>query len=296
MKMLEEAFGARLERPATTLCAAWRLTRRDGMVFGFTDHDEDLDFAGTRFRAATGWTAGERDGASGLGAGAQGVEGGFSDAAIREEELERGSFDGAEVESFRVDWQAPERHHVLTDVFDLGEVTRFQGGFRAELRGLAARLDQPRGRFYRRRCDAVLGDRRCGVALAPWTREVEVVAAEDEVFTVRPPGEIAGGDRALFAQGSLVLAEGEAGLPLIGAAEGREAGTLRLFPARPPVRLPAAGARIALRAGCDRSFATCRDRFRNGANFRGFPHLPGADAALRVAKSDALHDGSPLVP
>ena len=30
-------------------------------------------------------------------------------------------------------------------------------------------------------------------------------------------------------------------------------------------------------AGCDKRFATCRDRFDNAVNFRGFPHIPGND-------------------
>lgn len=34
---------------------------------------------------------------------------------------------------------------------------------------------------------------------------------------------------------------------------------------------------ITAQAGCDKRFATCRDKFGNGVNFRGFPHLPGND-------------------
>jgi uncharacterized phage protein (TIGR02218 family) len=30
-------------------------------------------------------------------------------------------------------------------------------------------------------------------------------------------------------------------------------------------------------AGCDKSFATCRDVFNNVVNFRGFPSIPGND-------------------
>ena len=33
-------------------------------------------------------------------------------------------------------------------------------------------------------------------------------------------------------------------------------------------------------AGCDKRFATCRDRFANGGNFRGFPHIPGNDFVI----------------
>ncbi|WP_062217006.1 DUF2163 domain-containing protein [Aureimonas sp. D3] len=295
MKVLSDAFQARLKQPATTLASAWRLTRRDGAVFGFTDHDEDLQFAGTLFRARTGWTSGESETARGLSAGTEAVEGGFADEAIREEEVERGLFDGASVETFRVDWQEPA-HHVLMDSADLGEVTRGPGGFRAELRGLAARLDRQRGRTYRRRCDAVLGDRRCGVDLGPWTRPVDLVAGSAERLVIRPVEPIARADQGLFAQGRILLgASGEA-VPLRGLMDGAEVGTLLAFLARMPAQVPAIGSRLRLLAGCDRAFATCRDRFGNSVNFRGFPHLPGADAALNIAKSDGLHDGSPVVP
>jgi uncharacterized phage protein (TIGR02218 family) len=30
-------------------------------------------------------------------------------------------------------------------------------------------------------------------------------------------------------------------------------------------------------AGCDKRFETCRTKFANAVNFRGFPHLPGND-------------------
>ena len=39
----------------------------------------------------------------------------------------------------------------------------------------------------------------------------------------------------------------------------------------------AAGDTFTVTAGCDKRFATCRDRFANGINFRGFPHIPGND-------------------
>jgi uncharacterized phage protein (TIGR02218 family) len=43
----------------------------------------------------------------------------------------------------------------------------------------------------------------------------------------------------------------------------------------------AVGALVELIEGCDKIFATCRDRFANGENFRGEPHLPGADLLTR---------------
>ena len=35
-------------------------------------------------------------------------------------------------------------------------------------------------------------------------------------------------------------------------------------------------------AGCDKTHATCRKKFANAVNFRGFPHMPGNDFIIRM--------------
>lgn len=56
--------------------------------------------------------------------------------------------------------------------------------------------------------------------------------------------------------------------------------------------LPGDGFTIS--AGCDKHFETCRDRFANIANFRGFPHMPGNDFALSYPTSAEANDGESL--
>jgi hypothetical protein len=41
---------------------------------------------------------------------------------------------------------------------------------------------------------------------------------------------------------------------------------------------------VRLIPGCDKRFATCRDRFTNVHAFGGEPHVPGTDALLRYAQ------------
>ncbi len=41
---------------------------------------------------------------------------------------------------------------------------------------------------------------------------------------------------------------------------------------------PAIGDDVYIFPGCDKRLATCRDKFDNVRNFRGFPHIPGNDA------------------
>ena len=57
MRAVPDALKAHLAEDATTTCQAWRVTRRDGVVMGFTDHDHDLVFDDTSFLAAGGFEA-----------------------------------------------------------------------------------------------------------------------------------------------------------------------------------------------------------------------------------------------
>lgn len=290
MSGLSDEFRGRLSQPATTLAHAWRVTRTDGWAMGFTDHDEDLRFAGSVFSARTGWTAGEAETVPGLGAGTHAVDAALSADAIGEEDIAAGLFDGARVEVFRVDWQCPD-DHLLIDVADFGEITRGDVGITVELRGLAARLDRRHGRYYRRRCDAAFGDARCGVDAARWTR-VRRIGAIGDGRVVLEGGETF--DLGPYREGRLTVGGGP-GRAVADVRTG-EGGTLIVDGVQPLPPNWRVGDFAQLTAGCDRSFSTCRERYANGLNFRGFPHIPGTDAALAVAKSDGRHDGSAVVP
>ena len=69
--------------------------------------------------------------------------------------------------------------------------------------------------------------------------------------------------------------------------------TVSLWQAMPePI---AEGDSFVVTAGCDRRFSTCRDRFDNVLNFRGFPHIPGNDFLLRYAvDGEPGNDGASL--
>ena len=41
-------------------------------------------------------------------------------------------------------------------------------------------------------------------------------------------------------------------------------------------------------AGCRKSFGTCKTKFANLVNFRGYPHIPGSDVVTRYGVQGAL--------
>lgn len=296
MKRLPQGLAAHVATGETTLCRAWRVTCRDGFRLGLTEHDQRLVFDSTVFEPGTGFAATEASSASGLAAPGAEVRGGFSSEAITEADLAAGRYDGARVELFLVNWQAPEDQHVLVTVQEIGEVSRAGPGFSAELRSFAHRLQQPEGRIYNRRCDADLGDARCRVNMTVANRRVSAVVAQvlaaDHVAVSGLPDLVEGHFRLghlRFDAG--LLAGRRVAIEESGAAEG---GLVMLRLWLPLEARPAAGDAVTLTVGCDKSFATCREKFGNSLNFRGFPHMPGSDFAYSYVSGDSTHDGGVL--
>ena len=290
MRDIPEPIAAALAAGVTTLARCWRVSRRDGVELGFTDHDQNLAFGGLTYRAASGMTASAAEASLGLNVDGLEVVGALDDAGLTDADLVRGSYDGAKVELLLVDW-SDVANRVLLFSGVLGEVTREGRAFTAELRSLAAALNQPRGRLYQRACDAALVDGRCKVDLTLPEHRAEGVV--DAVVGVRGfTSEALDGRERIFERGRLVWTSGaNAG----ASAEARRHSEDFLELAEAPPMPIAEGDAFEVTAGCDKSFETCRTRFDNILNFRGFPQMPGNDWLTRQARQGEDLDGGRLV-
>lgn len=284
MKQLSADLQAHLDSGTTTLCWCWKLVRRDGVVQGFTDHDRNVVFDGVTYEAAAGFTASDIKDGVGLSVDNLEVSGALSSAALNENDLAAGVYDDAAISIYRVNWQAPEQR-VTMRVGSIGEVRRTGAGFTAEVRGLAHYLQQPKGRLYQLTCDADLGDARCGIDLeqAAWRGTGEIVEAlSARRFIVSGLDDF---DHDHFTRGLVQFTSGVAsGRGIEVKAHTKIAGvvTLDLWTALDAP--PEAGTTLTVTAGCDKRFATCKARFANGVNFRGFPVMPGNQYLTKVAR------------
>jgi uncharacterized phage protein (TIGR02218 family) len=264
---------AMLDIELTYLALCWRLVRRDGVALGFTSHDRPLLIDGLLHLARPGMTPSAVVLGDGLDTDAMEVAGALSAGALTAADLLAGRWDGARLHLLLVDWRDPDagRHVLATGT--LGEVAVGDGadaGFTAELVGPGAALAASAVETCSPECRAELGDARCRVSLRGRERMVALAGTRSD--RVRADGIVA----ADHAQGTLLVLDGPAaGLERRLIAE--DDGWLLLDE---PLAL-AAGTRVLLREGCDKRFATCRDRFGNAANFRGEPHVPGADLLIR---------------
>ncbi len=292
-----ETLHAHLATGATTICRAWGLTRADGVRLGFTDHDRDLSFEEWSFRAGTGLTSGMLSQTSGLSVDNVEAMGALGDAAIREEDLVAGRYDGARIICWLVNWENVAQRVVLFSGY-LGEITRSDGAFRADLRGLSEPLGAPRGRVYQRICSASLGDAACGVDMTAPDRVATVAVVEvfgTERFRFSGLSQYA---PDWFARGRFVVESGAAS-GLVGMVkEDRDlGGGLREVTLWQGLRAEIApGDEVRLEAGCDKRLSTCRDKFANTINFQGFPYIPGDDWMATYPRRAGRNDGGRLEP
>ncbi|MEM6758416.1 MAG: DUF2163 domain-containing protein [Pseudomonadota bacterium] len=289
-----EAFLAHAAQGLTTLCRAWAIVRRDGTVFGFTDHDRDLEFEGITFRADTGLSAAALAQSTGLSVDNTEALGALSDVAVREDEIEAGRFDGADVRAWLVNW-ADVSVNWLQFRGSIGEIRRSGGAFQAELRGLTEALNKPMGRVYQKASSVPVGSEEgCFDPTTPG------------FFHEGPPDRVIGGkifewdnlggfDPGWFQRGRLDVLDGPA-RGLWGIIKwDRFLGGVRRVELWEPIRAEVSAAHpIRMIAGSDRTFDTCRLKFGNALDFDGFPDLPNDDWVMAYPKQSGANNGGSL--
>ena len=272
--------------------AAGGSTRRDGVVLGFTDHDRDLALRRHRAsRPRTGFTASEIDAA--LGLAVDGLE--ASPARCRPTGLTRGAICGGRYDDAR-------GRGLAGRLEDVGAARAAARGTLGEVRARGAWASPPS-------CAALAASRwtsRGAASIRPWLRRrsrrraLRRRSRRSAFATARCRGARADAarhrrERARRLRRRLVRAR-HAGLGRAAPMPGgwREVKAHRATAARDRravaaawPRPIAAGDAFAVTAGCDKRFATCRDEFANGVNFRGFPHMPGNDFVTRAMRRRA---------
>jgi len=277
MKTVSAALKAHLEGNVLTACTLWKVTRTDGLVFGFTDHDQDVTFSGVTYLAATGHNPSSIKTTSQLSVDNLEVQSMLSSSTITEPDIHAGLWDFAEVLIQLVNYEDLTMGSMILRQGWLGNIKTGRYNFIAELRGMMQPLQQTIGRVYTPSCDAALGDARCGVILANFTVSGNVTAvSSSRVFTDSARAEADG-----YFEGGLVTWTGGANDGYRMEVKTFANGVVTMQ--QPMPNTIVVGDTYNMSAGCDKLRATCIAKFNNIVNFRGFPDLPGRDAMIAGA-------------
>ncbi len=294
MRSLPIDLEAHLKSGVTTLCNCWKLSRNDGAVKGFTDHDNNLEFDGVLYEAASGFIGSEAVSRVGLSVDNMEIHSALSSSALTETDLANGLYDNAEIEVFLVNWADPSQR-ILQRVGNVGEVKRGSLTFMAEVRGLAHHLQQPQGRIFQQTCDAEIGDGRCTVDLDTPTFSIVSSVADVQTSQSFTSIDLASYSSNWFNGGKIEWITGEnAGTKSEVKGHVRQSEVISIVSVWQQLgSLIQTGDQFKVTAGCDKNFGTCKLKFNNQQNFRGFPHIPGNDFIIKSpTQDDSSQDGS----
>ena len=154
MKTVSSALQAHLAGPDTTLAYIWQVRRADGVIMGFTTHDQDILYdAGNgdgvvTYQGFTGMTNTAAEGHSDLAVDALETTGFLDSDSITETDIRGGVYDNAEIIVRLVNWADLTMGHMIVRQGYTGNVKMKNGMFTAELRGLAQKLTTVVGSTY----------------------------------------------------------------------------------------------------------------------------------------------------
>lgn len=278
-RSLSGEMASHIGQQSTTLATIVKITRADGVVLGFTTHDQSIEMDGVTYLSAPGLLPYELDQDAGASPGQANIEAVLSSGAITAADLANGLYDGADFRLGIVNWADISMGVIKIASGKLGRAERQgQVSFRAELRTLGAQIRRPVGRTTNPGCAWLLGDSRCGVDLAPFTFSGTVASvAGARVFTASGLDSAAAG---LFAFGVLTWTSG----PNLGAkadVQAHSVGPVTITLHDDMAAEIATGHQFTVHAGCNYTRQVCKDRFSNLQRFGGFPDMPGRDGVLK---------------
>ena len=281
-----------LDTRVTTLAWCWRITRTDNVVLGFTNHDRDLTFDNVTYEASTGFLGTEIEAQLGMSVDNMEVFGAMSSDNILESDVAAGRYNNAVVVLYLVNWQDVSQNVVMKKG-NIGRIKRGKTFFEGELRGLSNEIQQVQGRLYNYKCDALLGDGRCKQDLSSSTFTGSGVVVSTNGTSRLIASGIDTYATRWFEHGKITFTSGNNNsLTREIKSHTNSVGVVTVSVWEPFPFAISTSDTFTIVAGCDKLFKTCKAKFNNAINFRGYPHIPGPNTAAQyVNQGDGNLDG-----
>jgi len=164
MKQISAPLREHLDKGVTALATCWQIKRRDGVIYRFTDCDNDITVDAQVYLAIGAYSRTAIENTASLAVDNLDIQGIVSELTLPASELRAGAFDFAEVKVFLTPWMAAYPGMLKLRRGFFGEIAVMPNGtFKAELRGLMQRFSHEFTNVYTANCLNDLGDSNCGV-------------------------------------------------------------------------------------------------------------------------------------
>lgn len=291
MKTVPTGIQTKLDAGVSTLCYCWKLVRNDSVTMGFTDHDVDIVVDGTTYYSKSGFDATVLETDLGYNSTDISAIGVINSTDIKESDVQAGLYDDAEVTLLWVDWENPTDYiTILVGYVGQAKINGVQ--IELEIKTLLDKLNRNIGRIYKRTCDALFCDSRCGLVAGTYTESGTISSVLDyDTFLVTGLTE----DSNVFSYGVLTFTSGTANGYSFDVRDNilRSSDTMVILWSPMPI-LVSAGDTFDILQGCTKTLKACK-AYNNIENFRGFPQIPGNSVLTQVASRYDANAGGSLI-
>jgi hypothetical protein len=185
MKTATTEMSAHIAQETTTLAGCLKITRKDGEVFAYTTHDQDLVISNgdspetfTTYQANGSYVPSASQTDNQMGVPNEEITGAIMATDITYQELVAGKFNGATVQKFFVNWADLTQGKVILPGYKLGTVTPEDNHFRTELRGMIDTLRARTGEVAEPVCRVDLFSPECGLNADDFVQHGTVVSTD----------------------------------------------------------------------------------------------------------------------
>jgi len=256
-----------------TIATFVKITRKDGISFGYSDHDVQIVFDSLLYRPSPSL----QNISMHLRNNAEVSNQEFLstwNVDLNEDDLKNGLYDDANIDVFLADYTNIAAGTIIIFRGSLGLIQWTDEGFRADIHSLMQQLQRQIGMTYTSKCRHQLFDQfgptivgGCTLVAGSFQYSSSVSSVTNKHnFNINSIGQ----PDDWVANGKLVWTSG-----LNNGAEytvkSFKSDVIELF--LPTVFTINTGDTFDVFAGCDKTFATCQTKFNNEVNFGGFPHI-----------------------
>lgn len=259
------------------VCRYVLITFTDGSTAAITNHDRSFTLDADEYVPSPNLSAIQMLQTSGTQVSTQKVFSTWFEGIFNPEDLEAGLYDDADIQVGWIGWDMSPLERMVIFSGKVGEISYNDEGLSIEALDDQKLLEENFGRTYTTHDPYTFGDAQFGLSEATYTEGGTIDFVLSNRLKFKASGAMTGQDAGWFTFGKLTFLTGPntgwSGEVKIHAKDGDvNIGTSIEFYIPTPFPMTV-GDTFDVVAGYDGSFEQSKNKFNNGINFGGFPHV-----------------------
>jgi uncharacterized phage protein (TIGR02218 family) len=277
MKTISSGLDTHLGQEVTTIASCWKIVRRDGQSFFFTDHDQNILFGGDLYDATSSYDRTAIASKGDFSVDNLEVAGIIDSAKITDEALRSGLFNRARVYVFIVNWKDTSQGALKLRTGWFGEVEQYHNGqFKTEIRGLAEAFSTMFIEVYAPECRTDFCSTKCKLLLGDYKVTTSVTSSPSRNTVILDSGFTAPSQGLDY--GTVCFVDGENAGRVVEII-GYNATTKQVDLFEGVSYNITAATNVVVAPGCDKSLTRCK-AYGNVINRRAEDYVPGNDQMM----------------